>query len=279
MVHRIEVGVKSEPALAAKIRRVLKLDVTEAFSLAVYSLDFDPSPAGLQALGDWAFSDPVVERAAIDKAWVEENRFPFDLLIEKRFKPGVTDTVGKTAKDVCEKVMQKKLEPDQTVYSATQYLFRGNIELEDGKRIAEQVLGNPLIEEFIVLDASVFKKGQRVQASVPKVTDDHKPRIETIAIAGFSDQELLDLNQKRQLALNLEELKAIQKHYRNSEFIKIRKTRGLGFEATDAELEVFAQSWSEHCKHKEFNAIIDYSDQETGKKTVIEGLFQTYIAG
>ena len=37
-----------------------------------------------------------------------------------------------------------------------------------------------------------------------------------------------------------------------------------------------AQTWSEHCKHKIFNAVIDY--REDGRTSVIDSLFRTYIA-
>jgi len=36
---------------------------------------------------------------------------------------------------------------------------------------------------------------------------------------------------------------------------------------TDVEMEVLAQTWSEHCKHKIFNSEITYID-EKGTKTI-----------
>ncbi|WP_375433768.1 AIR synthase-related protein, partial [uncultured Hymenobacter sp.] len=43
------------------------------------------------------------------------------------------------------------------------------------------------------------------------------------------------------------------------------------------ELEILAQTWSEHCKHKEFSAVIKYKDADTGEEQEIDGLFKTYI--
>ena len=43
-----------------------------------------------------------------------------------------------------------------------------------------------------------------------------------------------------------------------------RISKGLPENPTDIELECLAQTWSEHCKHKIFNALIDY--EEPGKK-------------
>ncbi|PJC75166.1 MAG: phosphoribosylformylglycinamidine synthase, partial [Syntrophobacterales bacterium CG_4_8_14_3_um_filter_58_8] len=45
---------------------------------------------------------------------------------------------------------------------------------------------------------------------------------------------------------------------------------------TDAEIECLAQTWSEHCKHKIFNARIAYDDGE-GPIREIDSLFDTCI--
>ena len=44
------------------------------------------------------------------------------------------------------------------------------------------------------------------------------------------------------------------------------------------ELECLAQTWSEHCKHKIFNATISYSE-EGGAPEEIRSLFKEYIRG
>ena len=44
---------------------------------------------------------------------------------------------------------------------------------------------------------------------------------------------------------------------------------------TDVEIEVLAQTWSEHCKHKIFNSQITYSDDKGS--SVINSLFNTFI--
>jgi phosphoribosylformylglycinamidine synthase len=48
---------------------------------------------------------------------------------------------------------------------------------------------------------------------------------------------------------------------------------------TDAELECIAQTWSEHCKHKIFNAPIDYVGPDGTSQLIQRGLFKTYIVG
>ncbi len=46
-------------------------------------------------------------------------------------------------------------------------------------------------------------------------------------------------------------------------------------EPTDVELEVIAQTWSEHCKHRIFNAKIDHTVE--GRPETVDSLFKTYI--
>ncbi|MBN2042546.1 MAG: phosphoribosylformylglycinamidine synthase subunit PurL [Candidatus Aenigmarchaeota archaeon] len=85
-----------------------------------------------------------------------------------------------------------------------------------------------------------------------------KPRI--ITLVGKNDQDLAETSKKFMLALNLEEMKKVQKHFEE-----------LGRNPTDAELETIAQTWSEHCVHKTFSGII----RKDGKE--IDHLLRTYI--
>ena len=56
----------------------------------------------------------------------------------------------------------------------------------------------------------------------------------------------------RRLSLDLHEMKAIQVYYRD-----------CGREPTDLELEMLAQTWSEHCVHKTFKACVNYREQDS----------------
>ena len=52
-----------------------------------------------------------------------------------------------------------------------------------------------------------------------------------------------------------------------------RRELGLSGAPTDVELECLAQTWSEHCKHKIFNATIDYREGD-GQPRRIDSLFR-----
>ena len=70
----------------------------------------------------------------------------------------------------------------------------------------------------------------------------------TIGILNAADEELLRLSRTMTLSLNLEEMRAIRRH-----FIGLRR------DPTDIELETLAQTWSEHCKHKIFTSSVDFT--------------------
>jgi phosphoribosylformylglycinamidine synthase II len=69
----------------------------------------------------------------------------------------------------------------------------------------------------------------------------------TVPLRGLDDTGLERLSREGQLALNLDEMKAIQAHFTS-----------LGRDPTDVELETLAQTWSEHCSHKTLKGKIDF---------------------
>ena len=104
---------------------------------------------------------------------------------------------------------------------------------------------------------------------------DVKPEIRSIDL-NVTDEELMRISRDGMLALNLEEMRTIQAHFRDPAVIAAREAHGLGGQPTDAELEALAQTWSEHCKHKIFAARIDYQDGEGGRES-IDSLFKSCI--
>ncbi|MDR1942419.1 MAG: phosphoribosylformylglycinamidine synthase subunit PurL [Endomicrobium sp.] len=81
-------------------------------------------------------------------------------------------------------------------------------------------------------------------------------KCKTIEILNLSDKQLTDLSKKAVLSLSLEEMKTVKRYFKK-----------LGRNPTDVELETVAQTWSEHCKHKTLTGIIEYTQEENGKKS------------
>lgn len=89
--------------------------------------------------------------------------------------------------------------------------------------------------------------------------------VKQIPILNADAAELSRISQERLLSLNLAEMQAIQTY-----FAKLERN------PTDVELETIAQTWSEHCVHKTFKSVIEYT--EKGRETeMIDGLFKSYI--
>ncbi|MEM6911907.1 MAG: phosphoribosylformylglycinamidine synthase subunit PurL [Verrucomicrobiota bacterium] len=90
--------------------------------------------------------------------------------------------------------------------------------------------------------------------------------------ASFQSLPLLDLDpdalealsRERKLSLLREDMLVIQAYFQKE-----------GREPTDVELEVIAQTWSEHCKHRIFGARIEH--RTPAGREVIDGLFKTFI--
>ncbi len=303
-IHRIEVGFKRgvRDVLGEKIKKQIIADfglpVLDLKIIDVYTIEAELTKRDLNFLGEELFIDSVVQEFSLpprQNFW----RGGFDWLIEVGLKPGVTDNVGRTAKGAIEDILKKKIKsnvyPHTTtrttpapkfgagaswqsqssfgvgVYASKKYLLSGNLKREDLGKIAK-FLANGLIQRWLIV-----KRGEKEKfLPIPKIEIPHMPQIARINL-DVSDEELLEISQERKLALNLAELKVIKEYFLNPEIIKGRKGRGLDERSTDAELEAIAQTWSEHCKHKIFNAKINYRE---GKKLLkINSLFKTFIKG
>ena len=212
------------------------------------------------------FQDPVIQDAAID----EPLKIPFDWLIEVGFRPGVTDNVGRTAREAVERALGVQFQSEEGLYTRRLYFIQGGITKDQADTIAKDLLANDLIQT-----RTVFAPGDdRSAITVPRVTSRSQAVVRSINL-DVNDEELLRISKEGVLALSLEEMRAIRDYYSAPAFLERRVQAGLGPEITDCELEVLAQTWSEHCKHKIFNALIQY--QEGGTSREIDSLFRTCI--
>ena len=280
MADRIEVGFKEgiRDALGEKTRKRitenLGLQVSNVATIEVYTIAGDLGDAELQAVAAGPLSDPVIQNFSINRPLAKN----FDWLIEVGFRPGVTDNVGKTAREAVTLLLGDRIGTRKIgVYTSRQYLISGPISQADAEKIASGLLSNDLIERHQVLASGAFDCQGGMPAYVPQVLGKDEPQVARINLAIIDAQGLLKISQEKLLALNLEEMEAIQRYYTNPAVIKSRKKFGLDETTTDVELECLAQTWSEHCKHKIFNSRIEYTDGRT--KKVINSLFKTYIKG
>lgn len=200
----------------------------------------------------------------------------WDYLVEITVKPGVTDPVAATALQALHAFFPSLMSADARVQTATQYLISAGPSSRtlDPARLA-LFFFNPLIQSAFVLSRTQWESGSRPPSSYPHVVDASPADVSLIDLGGVGDDELVQLSRRRLLALSLAEMKAIQGYFSRADVRTLRQARGLAPAATDVELEMIAQTWSEHCKHKIFNATIRY--REGGREQIIESLFRTYI--
>ncbi|MCM2322705.1 MAG: AIR synthase-related protein, partial [Oligoflexia bacterium] len=317
MFARIEVALRPEfadPAAQEFLRKVelshpeIRRKIRWARLLDVYWLDMPASreeliPAITEVFWDkvlqWLLTGNLIPKAAGKHGGVADlleaapNRPGRFWAIERRFRPGVTDHAGSTALEALEIVCGHGF-ADGRAASGTLLLLEG-VELDEERlaTIAREVVCNELVETWTVLPENELKNNdrfhpERMKRDIPKVPYKELPApVEELPLDGLGDAELEALSKKRWLALSAAELRAIREHFADPAVRERRKAAGLGSAPTDVELEMLAQTWSEHCKHKIFNAGIDYQERGAGLAGAaaariparIESLFQSTIAG
>ncbi len=277
MLQRIEVAQKS-PATDSPAQRMLRavredlhLPAESAALIRVYTLEMQLNPEELERLGAELFSDPITEIFSVGQPLARD----FDWLIEVGYKPGVTDNVGRSARAGVADALGKKPGEHDQVYTSRQVLLRGPLTHADAVRVATALLANDLIETWQVVSAEEWKQSPGIPARSRRVVVPHTP--ETRALPLPDDPEALRrLSDERLLSLSLEEMQAVRAHYADSAHQAARVQGGMAAWPTDVELEMIAQTWSEHCKHKIFAADIEYTD-EHGDKRLIHSLFKTFV--
>jgi len=233
-----------------------------------FIIDRDLPLNDLELIVEEVFRDPVIQVATIDRPL----EIPFDWLIEVGFRPGVTDNVGRTAREAVERTLQIKFAPGEGLYTRKLYFIQGHISKEQAETIARDLLANDLIQTRTVFGPAEA----RGITTAPRITTRAETVVRRINL-DVKDSELLRISKDGVLALSLEEMQAIRDFFKKPDFLRQRADKGLGPEITDCELEVLAQTWSEHCKHKIFNALIEYHEDERTEE--IDSLFRTYIQG
>ena len=279
MANRIEIGFKSgiRDALGEKIKRRitdhLGLPVESVRTVEVYTLEGRFSPEELAMIAAGPLCDPVIQHYAINRGITPS----FDWMIEVGFRPGVTDNVGKTAREAIELLVGKSADRPIAVHTSRQYLLYGSLSEDDAEHIASSLLANDLIEHYKITDGKTWNPEKGLPPYIPKVEGVDRPRTARIDLH-VDDETLMAISRDGVLALTLEEMKILQAYLRDESVVRERRAVGLDHNMTDAELECLAQTWSEHCKHKIFSSMIDYDDG-SGQRVEIDSLFDTYIKG
>lgn len=225
------------------------------------------------------FARHCIQDSITDAVWINEtfsaNGFACAIAVAKL--PGVTDDEGTSAQmalvdyfNIGDKLLT------QQIFSQSVFYFEQRLSRDEMERIARRLLGNPLINHFQYI-YNDERDGLNLKPYIPEVRMQVNATTEAISLEGLSDTALLQLSKEKVLALNVAEMLAIRDYFRQPAIRSNREKLGLPADPTDCELEILAQTWSEHCKHKEFNATIHYHNQATGTTKTVHSLFKSYI--
>jgi phosphoribosylformylglycinamidine synthase len=274
---RIEIGTRPGFAdsrgasVARSIREHLGLAVEAVRTRDVYHVEPPlPGPDARRVADE--FAGPIVRQGAVGR--LEDG--PFDVAVAVGYRPGVTDPVGKSARVAAEDLLGRSLGPGAAVYTSRLYLLTG-VSRADADAIARRLLANEVIERIAIQTWAEWRASVP-DLSVPRVAEHTARPAETVPLEGLDDAALAKLSRDRLLALTIEEMRAIRAFYREAGKDPRRAAAGLGADPTDAELECLAQTWSEHCKHKIFNATISYREPGAPPEE-IRSLFDAFVRG
>ncbi|MBI5957865.1 MAG: phosphoribosylformylglycinamidine synthase subunit PurL, partial [Chloroflexi bacterium] len=237
--------------------------VTHCFPSQLYFINGQFSLNDIQHLSSELLADPVTEHFSISAA--HESRLPVrpGHTIEVTLLPGVTDPA---AENLLRAAHLLGLTGIQQVATGKRYVLPGGLDSQDVYRLANEVFSNPVIQRYAVNEP----------IAPPFIPVDHtNDHVQNIPLRTANAADLQRLSAERCLSLSLAEMQAVQAYFQQE-----------GRDPIDLELEMLAQTWSEHCVHKTFKASIDYTGPLPGVKTSaksirqqIDGLLNTYIRG
>ena len=168
--------------------------------------------------------------------------------IEVALRPGVTDSV---ASEIIRASRELGITEVHRVSTGFRYVITApGSNTPEVEELAKRLLVNPIIHRYVIGQIEpIFP----VEAQSMGLT-------EKVNLRGLSADELLKLSTSRRAALDSAEMLAVQAYCQ-------LENRDL----TDIEFEMIAQTWSEHCVHKTFKALIDIQNPQD-----LPGISQLY---
>jgi phosphoribosylformylglycinamidine synthase len=213
----------------------------------VYFLQADLNANQIEYLAQKLLCDPITEQFLFNQLPDPALSLNADeWVVEVGFHAGVTDN---TANQLLRAAGQINC-PLTWCATAQRYTFRGYT-AQQAQTVCEKLLCNPIIQHWAWNQLPIQ----------PYHPTDTPSTSEIVPIRNLDADALLAVSAQRRLSLDLAEMQAIQSYF-----------LAHGREPSTAELETLAQTWSEHCVHKTFKALVQTSDG-----AMIDGLLKTYL--
>jgi len=198
-------------------------------------------------------TDPVTQSAE----WMElpaENtpRSLPAVIVEVALRPGVTDPVSE---QIVRAAHELGFDGVHRASTGLRFELEGLTE-KQAEKLAKQLLANAVIQHWTLGE---IKPSFPLEAA-------SSGTVEIIPVGDLDEAGLLAVSKERRAALDLAEMQAIQAYFRQEQR-----------EPTDVEIEMIAQTWSEHCVHKTFKARVEISNEKEGKTQVVDSLIKSYL--
>lgn len=278
--------IEELPDIFSHAKTELGLTDLKAYRAQAYHLDLsDGDHADLKTM-EKVFCSPVLQKVCWSQEQLESFLPDFDLgvnyVLEISHKAGVTDNTAASAEEALGLVGVTS-----RVHCYELYFFKTLASREVIQRLALEYLANGLIQEVRVWRSDDFFKEDRFQdVQFPKVELESQNELYEKIDFNQELSVLEKMSQERCWAFSEKELLFLKSYFSSPEWSEQRKQHHLPLTPTDVEVEVIAQSWSEHCKHKIFGAQIDYKEELSDKSSSglkvfenqsINGLYKQFI--
>ncbi|MEY3013974.1 MAG: phosphoribosylformylglycinamidine synthase [Pseudomonadota bacterium] len=202
--------------------------------------------------------DPVLQQAEVHASGAGTRSGTY---VEVARRPGVTDAQAESLLLIAEKLGLRALR-----HAATGHRYELDVDADAdaaslAARLAEGLLANVVVDRFATCAplAAAFLE----PLPTPEAT-------QQVPVRGCDDDALLAVSAERRLSLDLREMQAVARHFET-----------LGRDPTDLELEMIAQTWSEHCVHKTFKAKVQQRELDAAGEVLfeaeIDSIFKTWI--
>lgn len=255
-IRELQPGGKSSAVIARSARRIGLQKVSAVTRSDIYFVRGIIAPGEFGLLGRFLFCDPVTQE--FDVGECPPASTDGVQAIEVAYHPGVTDPVA-------DEIVRSAREFGILGLDAASTAQRYEIVCTGGERLNEselnllagKILANPVIQRYAV---------GHIEPSFPGQTGGDF-RVEQIPLHEMDEKALERVNETRRAALDPEEMKAMRTYF-----------AALGRSCTDIEFEMIAQTWSEHCVHKTFKALIDVEGGAgSGLPSRIDNILLSYI--
>ncbi|MBO4300779.1 MAG: phosphoribosylformylglycinamidine synthase [Desulfovibrio sp.] len=284
MLYRVETGPRAglDDTLGRKtarnLRDALQLCVAGVRRIKVFTVDGLSEVQVRRLLDEGVWHDPILQEADLEPLPLGDS--DADWFVEVGYRPGVTDNEARTARDTAAMVLGME-RASLSVYTSVQYRISSDpaqpLTLEQVEAATRDLLCNTLIQRYRMKSRAQWDAEPGFVPQTAKVTGAADDRVSVVPLSSMDDATLAKTSRENTWALNVNELHCIRRQFTDPEEVARRAQLGLPGDPTDVEMEVLAQTWSEHCKHKIFASRISYENVETGRHEEVNNLYKTCI--